>query len=124
MRQTKSFILIVLLTMPLTAAGCRTSRFTLLFNDRTVEVEELRQASFPRGLKITFFDGRSMILTGREAINLNGTDLTINGSKIRFGEFKGEVAPDQKLVITRKNSFNIEEQNSTESSKRWWEFWR
>ena len=124
MRQTKSFILIVLLTMPLTAAGCRTSRFTLLFNDRTVEVEELRQASFPRGLKISFFDGRLMKLTGREAINLNGTDLAISGSTIRFGKFKGEVASDQKLVITAKNSFRIEDQNPTESSKSWWEFWR
>lgn len=124
MYQKRTVLLGSLVVLPLFLTGCKTSSFTFQFNDRRIEVEKFTQGSIPRGLKVSYFDGRFMMLEGREAININGKDLTVNNSTISFGKFKGNVGANQKIVITKDNSLMIVDQISEGASKSWWEFWR
>ncbi len=124
MYQKRTILLACLAVLPLLGTGCMTSKFTFQFNDRRIEVEKFTQGSIPRGLKVSFFDGRFMMLDGREAIKINGKDLTVNDSRISFGEFTGNVGSNQKIVITKENSLLIVDQESQNQSKSWWQFWR
>ncbi len=124
MYQKRTILLACLAILPLIGTGCRTSSFTFQFNDRRIEVEKFTQGSLPRGLKVSFFDARFMMLDGREAIKINGKDLTVNGSRISFGEFTGNVGSNQKIVITEENSLLIVDQESESQSRSWWQFWR
>lgn len=124
MYQKRSFLLSCLAVLPLIASGCRTSNFTFQFNDRTVEVEKFTKGSLPRGLSVRYFDGKFMIVDGREAINVNGKDLTVSDSQIRFGDFTGTVGANQRIIITGENTLRIEDQKPVDESKSWWQFWR
>ena len=124
MYHKRTILLACLAVLPLFGTGCKTGRFTFQFNDRRIEVENFTQGSLPRGLKVSYFDGQFMMLDGREAIKINGKDLTVNNSTISFGEFKGDVGSNQKIVITKYNSLKIVDQTSEGESKSWWEFWR
>lgn len=124
MNHKTPLLLLCLAVLPLIASGCRTSNFTFQFNDRTVEVEKLTKASLPRGLNITYFDGKFMIVDGREPITLNGKDLAVSDSEIRFGDFTGTVGANQRIVITGENTLRIEDQKPVDESKSWWQFWR
>ena len=124
MYQKRTVLLASLVVLPLFLTGCKTGSFTFQFNDRRIEVEKFTQGSIPRGLKVSYFDGRFMMLEGREAIKINGKDLTVNNSTISFGKFKGNVGANQKIVITKDNSLMIVDQISEGASKSWWEFWR
>ena len=124
MYQKRTILLACLAVLPLLGTGCMTSKFTFQFNDRRIEVEEFTQGSFPRGLKVSYFDGRFMMLDGREAIKINGKELTVNDSRIEFGKFTGNVGSNQKIVITKENSLLIVDQESASQSKSWWQFWR
>ena len=124
MHHYKSFLLACLAALLLFASGCRTSRYTFQFNDRTVEVEKLARASLPRGLKVDYFDGKFMIVDGREAILINGKELSVDDSKIRYGDFTGTVSANQRIVITGENTLMIKDQKPTDESKSWWQFWR
>ena len=124
MYQKKTFLLACLAVLPLLGTGCKTSNFTFQFNDRRIEVEKFTQASLPRGLKVSYFDGKFMMLDGRESIKINGKELTVNASKISFGTFTGNVGSNQKIVITKENSLLIVDTQSGSGSKSWWQFWR
>ena len=124
MYHKKSFLFACLAVPPLLAIGCQTSNYTFQFNDRTVEVEKFTKASLPRGVKVNYFDGKFMILDGREAITINGKDLSVDDSKISFGDFTGTVGANQKIVITGENTLMIKDQKPVDESKSWWQFWR
>jgi hypothetical protein len=124
MHHTKPFLLAGIAVLSLLGTGCQTSRFTFQFNDRTVEVEKFAQASLPRGLKVNYFDGKFMVVDGREAVTINGKDLSVDGSTIRFGDFTGTVGANQRIVITGENTLVIKDQKAIDASKSWWQFWR
>ena len=106
-------------------SGCATYHpLTLHFNGHTVEVEDLKNASFPRGLEIQSFNGKFMKLSGKETIWINGKDLSVKGSTVNYGNFSGRLGNKQKLVVQRNNGFRIEEQDAAKNKASWWKFWR
>ena len=113
---------LVLLLLP--GSGCLMNDLILEFNGRTIEVQKIEQLSFPRGLEITYFDGRRMKLNGREAITLNGKELRVSGSSVSHGGSQHKLAPRHKLVIQKHGKYSIVEQRDAGAEKSWWGFWR
>ena len=124
MKPTKPWCLIGILTLVLTAAGCAMSDIAFHFNGRTVEVEKLREARFPRGLEITYFDGKVMKVNGKEPISVNGKELSVSGSTVRYGDFQAQVGPNHKMVIGKTGEFTIHDQEAAADGKSGWQFWR
>lgn len=127
MKQMKlKFIRISLaLSLPaLIAAGCTAHPMLFEFNGRLIEVHEMQNASLPRGLEVTYFDGQIMKINGREAIKVNGKDLTVSESKVNHGGNRHTLGPEHKLVIQKDGNVSIVELKKDNAKKGWWVFWR
>ena len=120
----KSSLFVVLSSLLLAGVGCGSYPLYLEFNGRLVEVQEMKQASLPRGLEVTFFDGRLMKVNGREAINVNGKPLTVNDSNVSHGTSRHVLGPQHKLVIQKDGKVTIVESKGPPKQGSWWAFWR
>jgi hypothetical protein len=108
--------------LALVSSGCANTMM-LEFNGRTIQVNDLKQATLARGLEVTYFDGHLMKLNGRESVNVNGKELTVNGTNISHGASKHVLAPQQKLIIETDGQLRIADKE-VPGSKSWWEFWK
>ncbi len=124
MERKKLIGTIGIVTASFLLSGCFSRHLTLHFNGRTVEIQSLESASFPRGVEIVEFDGSSMRVNGRESITINGEKLEVDGSQVRLGEFDGRVEADQKLVARKNGEFRVQPQGGGEGGSSWWQFWR
>ena len=107
--------------LALVSSGCANTMM-LEFNGRTIQVDDLKQATLARGLEVTYFDGHLLKVNGREAVNVNGKELTVNGQNVTHGVSKHVLSAQQKLVISSDGQLKIVDKAS--DAKSWWEFWK
>lgn len=120
MKAVRFPLAVALAALASSAVGCVSHGMVFDFNGRMIEVGGVREVRISRGLEVTSFDGRTMKVNGREAINLNGKDLTVNGSNVTHGSSQHVVNPQQKLVIKGGKPVIVDRN----SKKDWWAFWR
>ncbi|MGH9362513.1 MAG: hypothetical protein ACRD2T_11405, partial [Thermoanaerobaculia bacterium] len=73
---------------------------------------------------VTYFDGRLMKVNGREAIKLDGQDLTVGPSNVSLGASRHAVGPKHRCVIEKGGRLTVVEQEEAGGKGSWWAFWR
>jgi len=123
MKSEKVRFALVLGALSVFLSGCM-SDLMLQFNGQSIEVQTLRDSTFPRGLEIVSYNGRLMKVNGREGILINGKKLSVSGSEVNYGAFSGKLDPKTKFVILSNGQYSIVTHSGPAGKSSWWAFWR